>query len=133
MLFYGSMMLGALTSMLAGAWKFVASDKPEEPPLTPLYDLLARVRAAPDEAELSDIEDKIDGILKRELEKHARKSETALDAAALSLAAHRIEHAINQRRTALRAGGASVPNREQAASADAKAEASAGAKAAAVV
>jgi hypothetical protein len=114
MLFYGSMLLGTLASLLAGLWKFMAENKAAETPLTPLYDLFANVRAASTESELSEVETQIDGILKRELEKHARGSETKLEAAVLSLAAHRLEYWINQRRLELRGEAANPVPTERA-------------------
>jgi len=100
-LFYGTMLLGGLTSLLAGAWKFVASRDRGENPLLPLHALFDRVRAARDESELAAVEDEIDGIVKAELAKYADGDARAVDAAALSLAAHRLEHLINQRRSTL--------------------------------
>jgi TRAP transporter TAXI family solute receptor len=102
MLFYGSMLLGTLASLFAGLWKFMVESKANETPLTPLYDLFTIVRSASSEAELAEIEMKIDGILKQELEKHARGSATKIGAAVLALAAHRLEYWINQRRLELR-------------------------------
>jgi TRAP transporter TAXI family solute receptor len=114
MLFYGSMLLGTLASIFAGLWKFMVENKAVETPLTPLYDLFANVHAASDERELSQIETQIDAILKQELEKHARGSETKLDPAVLSLAAHRLEYWINQRRLQLRGEAANPAPTERA-------------------
>jgi TRAP transporter TAXI family solute receptor len=114
MLFYGSMLLGTLASLFAGLWKFMAESKAGETPLTPLYDLFTNVRAATTESDLAEVETQVDGILKRELEKHARGSETKLDAAVLSLAAHRLEYWINQRRLELRGEAANPVPTERA-------------------
>jgi hypothetical protein len=114
MLFYGSMLLGTLASLFAGLWKFMAESKAGETPLTPLYDLFTNVRAATTESELAEVETQVDGILKRELEKHARGSETKLDAAVLSLVAHRLEYWINQRRLELRGEAANPVPTERA-------------------
>jgi hypothetical protein len=103
LLFYGSMLLGTLTSILAGAWAFITkgADKPEDRPLNRLYTLAGRIRAAKDENELVEIEAAIDGILKSELEKYSGGEVEAGEAAALSLATHRLEYIIGQRRAFL--------------------------------
>jgi TRAP transporter TAXI family solute receptor len=100
-LFYGTMLLGGLTSLLAGAWKFVAFRDRSENPLLPLYALFDRVRDARDESELTAVEEEMDDILKVELAKYADGDARTVDAAALSLAAHRLEHLINHRRSML--------------------------------
>ena len=53
-IFYGSMLLGMLTSILAAVWKFMMSNSgaPEERPLNRLYALTERIRRARSEAEL---------------------------------------------------------------------------------
>ena len=98
--FYGSMLLGTFTSILAAVWTFMTKggDKPEKRPLNRLYALAARIRAAEDEAELVEIEVTIDEILKSELERYAGGETEAGEAAALSLATHRLEYIISQRR-----------------------------------
>jgi TRAP transporter TAXI family solute receptor len=100
--FYGSMLLGTLTSMLAGAWTFMTkgADDPGQRPLNRLYGLAGRIRAAKDEQELADIEATVDEILKSELERYAGGETEAGEAAALSLATHRLEYIIGQRRAA---------------------------------
>jgi TRAP transporter TAXI family solute receptor len=102
-LFYGPMFLGALTSLLAGAWKFMGIGGHEKAasPLDPLYALAGRIRDAHSEADLVAIEDEIDNILKMELAKYAQGDLQAADAAALSLAAHRLEYLVNYRRSRL--------------------------------
>ena len=99
--FYGSMLLGTFTSILAAVWTFMTKggDKPEKRPLNRLYALAARIRASKDEAELVEIEATIDEILKSELERYAGGETEAGEAAALSLATHRLEYIISQRRT----------------------------------
>ena len=74
------------------------ADKPEKRPLNRLYALVARIRASKDEAELVEIEATIDEILKSELERYAGGETEAGEAAALSLATHRLEYIISQRR-----------------------------------
>jgi TRAP transporter TAXI family solute receptor len=111
-LFYGSMLLGMVTSMLAGVWKFMAkgNDAPEQRPLSRLFELMDRVRATQDEAELAKAEQEIDDILRSQLEKYPPGQIDAGEAAAVSLATHRLEHLVSQRRAALagRGGPASV-------------------------
>ena len=58
-----------------------------------------RIRKVDTEAELSDIEDEIDGILKAERAKSAAGDESAVDDATLTVAAHRLERLIHDRRT----------------------------------
>jgi hypothetical protein len=95
-----------LTSLLAGAWKFMGIGGQEKiaSPLDPLYALAGRIRDAHSEADLVAIEDEIDNILKRELAKYAQGDIQAADAAALSLAAHRLEYLVNYRRSRLASG-----------------------------
>ena len=100
-IFYGSMLLGSLTSIFAGAWKFMQSDGEAKSPLNVLYALAQRIRHADNEAELGAVEEDIDNILKAELAKHAKGESDASNASALALAAHRLEHLINHRRSLL--------------------------------
>jgi TRAP transporter TAXI family solute receptor len=102
-LYYGPMALGAFASLLAGLWKFVGSGGNGRPasPLDPLYALAARIRTAESEADLAAVEDELDNILKMELAKYAKGTIQAADAAALSLAVHRLEHLMDYRRNAL--------------------------------
>ena len=109
-LFYGSMLLGMLTSMLAGVWRYMLKDDPEpqERPLSRLFALMDRVREARDETELAKAEQEIDEILKLQLEQCAPGEIDAGEAAAVSLATHRLEHLVSQRRAALRSGAGSA-------------------------
>lgn len=96
------MILGGLATVLAAAWKFLgigpfASDGP----LDALYALVRRIRKAGDDAELQTIEDEIDDILKTQGAKAAAGDETAVDAATLNVAAHRLENLIHDRRQIL--------------------------------
>lgn len=99
-IFYGSMLLGTLTSLMAGAWSFMFKQQraPEDRPLNRLYAFADRIRNASNENELTDIENSIDDILKSELERYAGGETEAGEAAALSLATHRLEYLIGQRR-----------------------------------
>jgi hypothetical protein len=69
-----------------------------------LFSLAGPIRDARSEADLNAIEDKIDEILKTELARHAKGERQVTDSAALSLAAQRLEHLIQNRRTRLMAG-----------------------------
>ena len=73
-----------------------------------MHALAGRVRNARSEAELATIEEEIDNILKAELAKYAKGESQALDAAAFSLAAQRLEHLIHYRRSALEAGAPAI-------------------------
>jgi peptidoglycan hydrolase CwlO-like protein len=72
-----------------------------------MYGLVRRIRKANAEAELESIEDEIDDILKAQRAKAEAGDETALDAATLNVAAHRLENLIHDRRQIL-ASGATV-------------------------
>ena len=96
------MILGGLATVLAAAWKFLgivpfAGDGP----LDTLYALARRIRKADTESELETIEDEIDDILKTQRAKAAAGDETAVDAATLNVAAHRLENLIHDRRQVL--------------------------------
>jgi hypothetical protein len=96
------MVLGGVATMLAAAWKFLGIGGPKsEGPLDSLYALARRIRNVSTEAELSDIEDEIDNILKAERAKSAAGDESAVDDATLNVAAHRLESLIHDRRTLL--------------------------------
>ncbi len=92
-LYYGPMVFGALMSGLIAAWKFLGfgSFGGNANPLDALYALGRRIRAAPSEAELGDIEGEIDEILKSGNCQRAGGDETAVDPCTLSLMAHRLE------------------------------------------
>ena len=62
------MILGGIASVLAAAWKFLGIGQPEvrEGPLDTLYALARRIRGVATEAELSNIEDEIDNILREQ-------------------------------------------------------------------
>lgn len=102
-LFYGSMLLGTLSTLFAAAWKFMTrdADKPEDRPLMRRYALTDQISNANSEAELATIESRIDDILKAEFERISTGAVEAAESAALGLATHRLEHLISQRRTLL--------------------------------
>jgi TRAP-type uncharacterized transport system substrate-binding protein len=97
------MALGGAATMLAAAWKFLGLGEPagKQGPLDSLYALGRRIRKAATEAELSEIEEEIDGILGAQRAKTARGDENAVDDATLNVAAHRLESLIHDRRTVL--------------------------------
>jgi len=97
------MVLGGVATMLAAAWKFLGIGGPvtREGPLDSLYALARRIRRVDTEAELQDIEEEIDSILKAERAKSAAGDERAVDDSTLNVAAHRLESLIHDRRTLL--------------------------------
>jgi TRAP-type uncharacterized transport system substrate-binding protein len=96
------MILGGLATVLAAAWKFLGIGPfANDSPLDALYALVRRIRKAGNEAELETIEDEIDDILKTQGAKAAAGDETAVDAATLNVAAHRLENLIHDRRQIL--------------------------------
>jgi TRAP-type uncharacterized transport system substrate-binding protein len=93
------MLLGGAATMLAAAWKFLGiGNRATEGPLDSLYALARRIRKVEAEAELSDIEEDIDRILRGERAKSAAGDESAVDDATLNVAAHRLESLIHDRR-----------------------------------
>jgi TRAP-type uncharacterized transport system substrate-binding protein len=101
-IYLAPMILGGVATVLAAAWKFLGIGQPaSEGPLDTLYALARRIRKADTEAELSDIEEEIDGILKAERAKAAIGDEAAVDATTLNVAAHRLENLIHDRRGAI--------------------------------
>ena len=102
-IFYGTLLLGTLTSLLAAVWKYMtrAEHKPENSPLMRLYALTDFISKANKGTDLTEAERRIDDILKGELEKHAKGEAEAAETAALGLATHRLEHLIAQRRATL--------------------------------
>jgi TRAP transporter TAXI family solute receptor len=101
---YGTMVLGMLTSGAAAVWKFVISDNEQSGrrSVDQLSGLSRRIREARED-ELDRIEDEIDDILKSGLASSER-GET--DVTALHIALNRLGHLINQRRRNLEAGQA---------------------------
>jgi TRAP-type uncharacterized transport system substrate-binding protein len=99
------MILGGLATVLATAWKFLGLGQSEsEAPLDALYALARRIRKADTEVELAIIEEDIDNILRAQRAKAATGDETAVDAATLNVAAHRLENLIHDRRVTLEKG-----------------------------
>jgi hypothetical protein len=96
------MILGGAATVFAAAWKFLGlGNAAGAGPLDSLYALGRRIRNAGTEAELSDIEEEIDGILNAQRARSAAGDERAVDDATLNVAAHRLESLIHDRRTML--------------------------------
>src|SRR3954453_16226376 len=101
------MILGGIATVLAAAWKFLGiAPFANDGPLDTLYALVRRIRKADTESELGNIEDEIDRILKAERAKSAGGDESAVDDATLTVAAHRLESLIHDRRTLIATGPA---------------------------
>jgi TRAP-type uncharacterized transport system substrate-binding protein len=106
-IYLAPMVLGGAATMLAAAWKFLGiGNRAPEGPLDSLYALARRIRHVDAEAELSDIEEEIDAILKAERAKSAAGDDSAVDDATLNVAAHRLENLIHDRRTSIAKGPA---------------------------
>jgi TRAP-type uncharacterized transport system substrate-binding protein len=105
-LFYGPMLLGALTSLFAGAWKFLGlgSNGDNDSLLGSLRILANRIREAGSAADLAAVEEEIDAILMAELAKYSSGEAQATDAAVLSMAAQRLEQLMSRRRSSLETG-----------------------------
>jgi hypothetical protein len=73
----------------------------QQVPLDSLYALGRRIRKSGTDAELSEIEEEIDGILETQRARSAAGDENAVDDATLNVAAHRLESLIHDRRTML--------------------------------
>ena len=96
------MVLGALASIFAGAWRFlgIARLEPGETTMKTLFALPRRIREVKSEAELTEIENQVDAALDAEMA-NAIKSENAQDVATLVSLAHRLEDSIHRRRLML--------------------------------
>jgi hypothetical protein len=102
-LYYGSLLLGSLISIVVAAWRFAGSGTASQSMLEPLYELGNEIKAAGSESELEQIEKRIDHILKSELARNASgEGADSTDMAALSLAAHRLQYLMSHRRISLR-------------------------------
>src|SRR3954466_1024204 len=103
-IYLAPMILGGVASVLAAGWKFLGIGNPQAPegPLDSLYALARRIRKVESEAELSDIEDEIDDILKAQRARAASGDESAVDTTTLNIAAHRLEGFVHDRRGILR-------------------------------
>jgi TRAP-type uncharacterized transport system substrate-binding protein len=96
------MVLGGVATVLAAAWKFLGlGNHTTQGPLDSLYAMARRIRNAGTAAELLDIEEEIDDILKAQRARYASGDESAVDDATLNVAAHRLESLIHDRRAML--------------------------------
>jgi hypothetical protein len=97
------MVLGALASIFAGAWRFlgVRADEAVHPALDAFCLLPERVRNAEDETQLRQIEQEVDGLLRQQLARTASRDEGASEAHALIAAAQRLDSLVHHRRTLL--------------------------------
>jgi hypothetical protein len=103
------MVLGAMASIFAAAWRFLGVQPIEtsQSTLDMLCGLPARIRKIDDEAELTAIEDDVDAMLRAQLLKPVDRDEGGSDIAALIAAAHRIDNVIHHRRSVLAARASS--------------------------
>lgn len=101
-LYYGSLLLGSLLSVIVAAWRFAGSGTAPGSMLEPLYEFGNEIKGAKSEAELEEIERRIDDILKSELARNANGEGTdSPDMAALGLTAHRLQYLMSHRRLSL--------------------------------
>jgi TRAP-type uncharacterized transport system substrate-binding protein len=99
------MVLGALASIFAAAWRFlgVRAEEAVHSALDAFCVMPERIRSAGDETQLQQIEQEIDGILRQQLSRTASREEGASEAHALIAAAQRLDNLIHHRRMVLAA------------------------------
>ena len=99
------MALGAIASIFAAAWRFlgVRPNETTHTTLDALCVLPTRIRKTDSEAELMEIEDEVDAIVRAQLVQSADGEESAPKTLALMSAAHRIDNLIHHRRAVLAA------------------------------
>jgi hypothetical protein len=99
------MVLGAMASVFAAAWRFlgVRPIDPAQMTLDALCGLSGRIRKTEEEAELASIEDEIDAVLRGQLARSIDRDDGASEAQALIAAAYRLDNLIHHRRMALAA------------------------------
>jgi TRAP-type uncharacterized transport system substrate-binding protein len=97
------MVLGAIASVFAAAWRFLGVRPVDSAQTTlgALCGLPGRVRKTDDETELASIEEEIDRILHAQLARSVDSDESASETHALIAAAHRLDNLIHHRRMAL--------------------------------
>jgi TRAP-type uncharacterized transport system substrate-binding protein len=98
------MVLGALASIFAAAWRFLGIERPdpEGAAMKTLFALPRRIREVKSDADLTEIENEVDAALDAEMA-NAIKSENSQDITTLISLANRLEDAIHRRRRALTA------------------------------
>ena len=99
------MVLGAMASIFAAAWRFlgVRSSEAAHPTLDAFCVLSSRIRHVDDETQLLDIENEVDDLLRVQLAGAAGEEQGASEAQALIAAAHRLDNLIHHRRMMLTA------------------------------
>jgi TRAP-type uncharacterized transport system substrate-binding protein len=101
-IYYASLLLGSLISIIVAAWRFAGSGIASQNVLEPLYALGNEIKSARNEAELEEIEKKIDDILKAKLAGNSSgEGADSTDITALSIAAHRLQYLMSHRRALL--------------------------------
>jgi TRAP-type uncharacterized transport system substrate-binding protein len=96
------MVLGALASIFAAAWRFLGIERAdrEETAMKTLFALPRRIREVKSDAELTEIEREVDAALDAEMAS-AIKNENSQDITTLISLANRLEDAIHRRRLAI--------------------------------
>jgi hypothetical protein len=99
------MVLGAIASIFAAAWRFleVRPIKSTNPTLDALLDLPARIRKTVNEAELIAIEDEVDNIVRAHLVRAMDRDESGSETSALITLVLRIDNLIHHHRVELAA------------------------------
>ncbi|MFZ1170716.1 MAG: C4-dicarboxylate ABC transporter substrate-binding protein, partial [Bradyrhizobium sp.] len=99
------MVLGALASIFAAAWRFlgIRGNGKTQTTFEQLSALRERIRDLEDEAELRKIEDEIDTMLRARLAKSADGEEGGTEALALIAVAQRLDNLVHHRRVVLSA------------------------------
>jgi TRAP-type uncharacterized transport system substrate-binding protein len=99
------MVLGAMASIFAAAWRFlgIRQAEPTKPALDVFCVLPARIRKTGNEAGLAKIENEVDAAVRAQLLRAMAWDEGAMHVPALFAAAHRIDNLIHHRRTVLAA------------------------------
>src|ERR1700744_273978 len=97
------MVLGAMASVFAAAWRFLGVRQIDttQTTLDVLCGLPGRIRKTSDEAELASIEDEVDGIIRAQLARSAGSEDAASETQTLIAAAQRLDNLIYYRRMGL--------------------------------
>ena len=104
--FYGSMLLGSLTSILAAAWKFMGFGGSQGGnSIADVASIAARIRKAESDAELDALGEDIDAIFAARAAKWGIADDQASEMMALCLSILRLEQLSLARRTTLHNGG----------------------------
>ncbi|QUS38095.1 C4-dicarboxylate ABC transporter substrate-binding protein [Tardiphaga alba] len=105
-IYLAPMILGALASVLAAAWRFLGIRTPDRRSvaLTSFDAIRRRIKDASSETELAAIEDEFDELLNAHLAAAICGGDDALDAPTLLSAAQRLDNLIHHRRTAFASG-----------------------------